>query len=172
MRENYGFPARELTRIQRVLLANLKALCSAWESMGLDNKVASANRKAQELSASLPKATTAHYDRRLGQVVIRLSSKLDVAFSPKDAEGLENAKPSQLEPIEISPSGFGIHFPKLDADIYIPALLEGFFGSKSWMAKRLGAAGGRRKSAAKVSASKKNGKLGGRPRRAATASAA
>jgi len=58
-------------------------------------------------------------------VVIRLESKLEIAFSPRDAEGLENAHPDQLEPIEISPSGFGIHFPKLDSDIYLPALLGG-----------------------------------------------
>jgi hypothetical protein len=47
---------------------------------------------------------------------------------------LEKATPAQLEPIEISPSGFGIHFPKLDADLYLPALLEGFLGSRKWMA--------------------------------------
>ena len=32
-RENYGFPARDLARIQRALLANLKDLCTAWESI-------------------------------------------------------------------------------------------------------------------------------------------
>jgi hypothetical protein len=140
--------------------------------MEIGKEFEAANERARELKRKEPRAVSAHYDRRSGRVVIRLSSKLDVAFSPKDAEGLEDAKPAQLERIEISPSGFGIHFPKLDADIYIPALLEGFLGSKSWMAKRLGSAGGRRKSAAKATASKENGKLGGRPRKAATASAA
>jgi Protein of unknown function (DUF2442) len=131
-----------------------------------------ANRRAKELQASHPRALSAHYDRRMGRIVIRLSSRLDVVFSPKDAEGLEDASPAQLEAIEISPSGFGIHFPKLDADIYLPALLEGFLGSKQWMASRLGAEGGRQKSAAKASAAKKNGRLGGRPRKAATAAVA
>jgi hypothetical protein len=56
-----------------------------------------------------------------------------VSFAPEDAQGLENARPSQLKEIEISPSGFGLHFPALDADLYVPALLEGFLGSKSWM---------------------------------------
>lgn len=94
---------------------------------------------------------SAHYDRDSGRVVIRLSSKLDVSFSPHDAEGLERAKPSQLEEIEISPSGFGIHFPKLDADLYVPGLLEGFLGSRKWMASRLGRIGGssRRRTAQK-----------------------
>jgi len=39
-----------------------------------------------------------------------------------------------LEEIEITPSGYGIHFPKLDADLYLPALLQGFTGSRKWMA--------------------------------------
>ena len=94
---------------------------------------------------------------------------MDVAFPPNVVQGLENARASQLEPIEISPSGFGIHFPKLDADLYLPALLEGVFGSKRWMAARLGALGGRSKSTAKTSASRKNGRLGGRPKKGAAA---
>jgi hypothetical protein len=72
-----------------------------------------------------PKAVAARYDRRIGRVVIRLSSGLEVAFTPHDAQGLENAKPAQLDEIEISPSGCGIHFPRIDADIYLPSLLEG-----------------------------------------------
>ena len=125
-----------------------------------------ANKRAKNLQATTPKALGAHYERRTGRIVIRLSSGLDVGFSPDDAQGLENAKAAQLDEIEISPSGFGIHFPKLDADLYLPALLEGFLGSRKWMAARLGAMGGRSKSEAKRCAAKRNGKLGGRPRKA------
>jgi hypothetical protein len=56
--------------------------------------------------------------------VIHLSSKLIVSFSPSDVEGLEDARPSQLSEIEISPSGFGIHFAALDVDLYVPGLLD------------------------------------------------
>jgi hypothetical protein len=124
----------------------------------------SANLRARKLQASMPKALSAHYDRRTGRIVIHLSSKLDVAFAPHDAEGLENATPAQLDSIEVSPSGFGIYFPKLDADLYLPALLEGFLSSKKWMASRLGSLGGKSRSAAKTAAAKKNGSLGGRPK--------
>lgn len=140
--------------------------------MELDEQIEHANRQAQTLEASHPQAVSARYDSRTGKIVIHLSSRLDVAFSPQDAEGLEEATPAQLEPIEISPSGFGIHFPKLDADLYLPALLEGFLGSKRWMAGRLGASGGRSTSAAKASAARKNGRTGGRPRKAATVTVA
>jgi uncharacterized protein DUF2442 len=133
--------------------------------MELDNQVTLANERARQLQSSHPRAVSAKYDRRIGRVVIHLESRLDIAFSPHDAEGLEDARPDQLEPIEISPSGFGIHFPKLDADLYLPALLEGFLGSRKWMATRMGAAGGRSKSEAKSAAAKKNGSLGGRPRK-------
>ena len=126
------------------------------------------NRRAKDLQAAIPRAISVHYDRKSGHIVIHLSSKLIVSFSPHDAQGLETAKPSQLEEIEISPSGFGIHFPKLDADLYIPGLLEGFLGSKKWMAARLGQAGGQSRSRAKRAASRANGRLGGRPKKRVT----
>jgi hypothetical protein len=80
---------------------------------------------------------------------------------------LQDATASQLEKIEITPSGFGIHFPKLDADLHVLGLLEGFLGSKKWMAARLGQIGGKSRSRAKRAASRSNGKLGGRPRKLA-----
>jgi len=124
-----------------------------------------ANKRAKDLQSSIPRAVSARYDRENGRVVIRLSSNLDVSFSPNNAQGLEKATPSQLDEIEISPSGLGIFFPKLDADLYLPALLQGFLGSRKWMASRLGQAGGKSRSAAKQKASRANGKLGGRPRK-------
>jgi len=134
--------------------------------MAMHDNFELANRRAKDLEASIPRAVAAHYDGDNGRIVLRVSSKLDVSFSPHDAQGLENAKPSQLDEIEITPSGFGIHFPKLDADLYLPGLLEGFLGSKRWMASRLGQVGGKSRSAAKKAASRANGRLGGRPKKA------
>jgi Protein of unknown function (DUF2442) len=125
-----------------------------------------ANQRAKELDARIPQAVSANYDRKTGRIVVHLSSKLIVSFSPADVEGLEGAQPDQLKEIEISPSGFGIHFPALDADLHVPGLLEGFLGSKAWMASRLGQMGGRSRSKGKQAASRVNGKLGGRPRKA------
>jgi hypothetical protein len=53
----------------------------------------------------------------------------------------------------------------LDADIYLPALLEGFLGSRRWMAAQMRKAGGKASTKAKAAASRRNGKLGGRPRK-------
>lgn len=124
-----------------------------------------ASERARNRQADFPKAVSVYYDRKSGYIVIHLSSRVILSILPRDAEGLEHAKPSQLDDIEISPSGFGIHFPKLDADLYIPGLLEGFLGSKKWMAARLGRSGGQSRSRAKRAASRANGKLGGRPKK-------
>lgn len=117
------------------------------------------------MRTAFPRATSARYDRRLGRIFIELSTGLAIAISPRDAQGLEEASPSQLSPIEISPSGLGIHFPKLDADLYLPGLLEGRLGSSKWMASRLGAKGGAARSSAKAAAARVNGRRGGRPRK-------
>jgi uncharacterized protein DUF2442 len=127
------------------------------------DEFAGAVERAEIARSSFPKAISARYDRRLGRVFVRLSSGIDVAFSPRDTQGLEHATASQLRRIEVSPSGFGLHFPALDADVYLPSLLRGFRGSRKWMAARLGTAGGKSRSAAKSSAARRNGKLGGRP---------
>jgi hypothetical protein len=134
--------------------------------MALGDEFELAKQRAKNRRARFPAAVSAHYDRRLDRVVICLDSGVELAFPPRRTQGLEHARPSQLDKIEITPSGFGIHFPKLDADLYLPALIEGLFGSKRWMASRLGAAGGKSRSASKISASRENGRLGGRPKKA------
>jgi hypothetical protein len=132
-----------------------------------DDEARAAEARMAALRQRVPTAVAAHYDRGRGRVVIQLSTGLEIMFPPRDAQGLEKAKPSELDPIEISPSGLGLHFPKLDADLYLPALLEGVLGSKSWMAARLGGQGGKARSEAKIAAARSNGRKGGRPRRSA-----
>jgi hypothetical protein len=121
-------------------------------------------RRGEARRDSFPAAVAVRYDRRISRVVISLASGLDIAFAPRDVQGLENAQAADFADAQISPSGLGVHFPKLDADIYLPALLEGFLGSKRWMASQLGKIGGQASSPAKKAAARKNGKLGGRPK--------
>jgi len=75
------------------------------------------------------------------------------------------ASAKQLAQIEISPSGQGLYFPLLDADLFLPALLEGHLGSKRWIAEQMGRAGAKRSSEVKARAACENGRLGGRPRK-------
>jgi len=114
-------------------------------------------------------AVAARYDRRRSRVVVALNTGVELAFPTRLAEGLAGASHENLADIEISPAGLGLHWPRLDADLYVPALLQGVFGSKSWMARELGAKGGRSRTVAKIAASRENGRKGGRPKKTAVA---
>jgi hypothetical protein len=126
-----------------------------------------ANQRGAALREASAVVQKARHDRRSGRVVLTLASGLQVAFLPRDVQGLAQALPEQLAAIEISPSGLGLHFPALDADVYVPALLEGFFGTQRWMAAQHGRLGGQAASTVKQEAARRNGRLGGRPRKAA-----
>lgn len=115
------------------------------------------------------RAVKARYDRHRGRVHVGLNTGVEIAFPARLAQGLAGASDESLSEIEISPAGLGLHWPKLDADLYVPALLQGMLGSKQWMARQLGAEGGRARTAAKVAAAQQNGRLGGRPKKVATA---
>ncbi|MDE0029991.1 MAG: DUF2442 domain-containing protein [Deltaproteobacteria bacterium] len=112
----------------------------------------------------------ARFDRRRRRVIVRLNTGVELTFPAALAEGLAGASPDELAEIEISPTGLGLHWPRLDADLYVPTLLQGVFGSRNWMASHMGAAGGRSRSLAKAAAARENGRKGGRPRRGAKAS--
>jgi Protein of unknown function (DUF2442) len=134
-----------------------------------DSDRLAAEAQMQTESQGRQKAVRARYDRRVSRIVVGLENGLELAFPPRLAQGLEHATPVELAVIEISPLGDGLHWPLLDADLYVPALLRGVFGSKSWMARHLGAAGGRTRSDAKTAAARANGRRGGRPRKLAGA---
>jgi len=112
-------------------------------------------------------AVSVRYDRRTSRVVVNLDTGVQLSVPTRNIEGLADASTEDLTEIEISPAGLGLHWPKLDADVYVPALLQGVFGSKKWMAALLGASGGRSTSAKKTAAARQNGHKGGRPRRVA-----
>jgi hypothetical protein len=131
-----------------------------------------ANRRAVTRQATFPAVVAVRYDKRSAHIVIALASGLQIAFAPRDAQGLEQAGAEDLLDARISPSGLGVHFPRLDADLYVPALLEGFLGSQRWMAAQRGRIGGQSQSEAKARAARANGKLGGRPRKTKVSAAA
>jgi hypothetical protein len=111
-------------------------------------------------------AVAAHYNRRAARIVVVLNTGVVITVPTRLMEDLADASPEELAEIEISPAGLGLHWPQLDADVYVPALMQGVLGSKRWMAAELGAAGGKVRSRAKIAAARKNGRMGGRPRKA------
>ena len=84
-----------------------------------------------------PPATTA----TAGRIVVELTNGCTFAFPPALAQGLEAATPAQLAQIEILGPGYGLHWEALNADLSIPGLLSGIFGTKAYMARRAGQTG-------------------------------
>jgi hypothetical protein len=115
-----------------------------------------------------PHAVAARYDAGRGRLVITLSTGVELGLAPRDVEGLAGASTEDLRVVEVDAMGLGVHFPRLDADLYVLALLEGVLGSRHWMAARSDAAGKEARGAGKAAATRENGGQGGRPRKAAT----
>jgi hypothetical protein len=110
-----------------------------------------------------PRAASARYDKQLGRIVVDLTNGCTFAFPPHLAQGLEAATDDQLAEIEILGAGYGLHWEALNADLSIPGLLAGIFGTRTYMARRAGQA----TSPAKAAAARTNGSKGGRPRKLA-----
>lgn len=130
-----------------------------------DEEIEAATRRGEASRAEHPQAIGARYDSARGLVEIALANGAFFSFPPRLAHALQGATSVQLKDVEIVGAGTGLHFPVLDADLYIPALLEGVFGSKAWMAARMGQQGGLARTDRKAAAARANGKLGGRPRK-------
>lgn len=122
-------------------------------------------REAAEYDAGM-RAVAAHYDHATKRVVLELSNGTAFAFPAKIVRGLEKASSAQRAALELSPSGSGIIWDALDADISVPGILSATF-RRAGLAMMLGRAGGEAKSKAKSKASRANGKKGGRPRSSA-----
>jgi len=133
--------------------------------MARRDEYAQAKERGERRRAQEPYAVAVRYDARQQRILVDLNTGLTIVFPPSMIEGLQAARSRDLREIEITPSGFGLHFPRLDADIYLPGLLAGTLGSRRWMAAQLGKRGGGARTAAKAAAARANGKLGGRPRK-------
>ncbi len=83
-----------------------------------------------ERKRKLGYAVAARYDVASERVVVRLQSDVEVTVPVQSIQGLAGARVEDLSVIEISPSGLGLYWPTLDADLYVPALLRGRLGSR------------------------------------------
>lgn len=121
--------------------------------------------KRSKLPESEPLAQTVEYIPDLKLLIVGLNNGRRVVLPIEDVQGLGTATQEQLKNYALLGRGTGISFPDLDVDLYVPALIEGVYGNRRWMAE-LGKKGGRAKSEAKRRAAHANGAKGGRPKRA------
>src|SRR2546430_13523381 len=97
---------------------------------------------------------------RRGKIVVLLNTGVEISFPPSLAQGLGTASRTELCDVLIEARGLSLHWPKLDADFYVPALARGILGNRDWM-RRIGRTGGLSRSAAKVRPVRANGRKAG-----------
>ena len=131
-----------------------------------DAQLSAAEAQGRKALASEPRAAAARYDRETGRIVLDLTSGCTYAFPARLVQDLHGASDDALAGVQVDGLGFNLHWPALDADLYVPALVSGIFGTRDWMTKALARAAGQATSPAKAAAARSNGAKGGRPRKA------
>jgi hypothetical protein len=129
-----------------------------------DAQIDACREKYGDQDDNEPLAKSAQYVQRLKLLIVGLTNGRRLALPIENLQGLKNVTAKQLQKVEIENLGTAISFPDLDADFYIPSLIEGVYGNRRWMAK-MGKWGGSAKTGAKQAASRANGAKGGRPRK-------
>ena len=90
-----------------------------------------------------PRAAAARYDAATGRIVVDLANGCAYAFPARHIQDLHDASGEDLAKIEVDGAGFNLRWPSLDVDLYVPALVDGIFGNRAWMARELARVAGR-----------------------------
>ena len=126
-----------------------------------------AEARGRTLVAREPRASAARYDQASGRIVLELTNGCAYAFPAELAQELQGASAEDLSGVQVDGAGFNLHWPSLDADLFVPALVSGIFGTRAWMTRELARRAGQTTSPAKAAAARANGAKGGRPRKSA-----
>jgi hypothetical protein len=132
-----------------------------------DAQFQAAETRGREMLRTEPRATAARYDKSTSRVTVDLINGCSYVFPTQHVQDLHGADHNDLATIEVDGAGFNLHWPTLDVDLYVPALIAGIFGTRDWMARELARMAGQATSPAKAAAARSNGAKGGRPRKVA-----
>ena len=136
-----GMSRGELRRAMRIVAEQQAFLLARWEEFMAelsDAQIDAALERGKAARAHEPRAAAACYDLQTGRIVVELTNGCSFAFPPRLAQGLESATENQLAHVEILGAGYGLHWEALDADLSVPDLLAGLFGTKAFMAQHAG----------------------------------
>jgi Protein of unknown function (DUF2442) len=144
-------------------MSGVKFMVNDNISAELQATIDRARTVGEQLDETEPRAVKAWYAGDTERIFIELTTGVVMGFPYALLQGLNGATPKQLAEVEITPSGYGLHWESLDVDLGVPELVAGLFGTKAWMTE-LGRQGGKSRSTAKSQASRANGQRGGRPK--------
>lgn len=116
-----AMPESEFVRLRPAMKDDLRK--RSGQPVISKSEFEAANRRGEALRAANPVAAAVCFDAPSGRIVISLSSGVEIRFAPQSVRELDGASPDDFDGGAISPSGLGVHFPKLDVDLYIPTLL-------------------------------------------------
>jgi len=133
-----------------------------------DVEIEAAEAHGRRMFETEPRAASVRYDHTSGRVVVDLVNGCVYAFPAELVQDLQGASHHDLAEVRIDGLGFNLHWPRLDVDLHVPALVAGIFGTRDWMMKEMARRAGQAKSSAKAAASRANGLKGGRPRKMAS----
>jgi hypothetical protein len=141
-----------------------------WVKKELRAGFEKASRAGRRAAKTEPRAKTAAYLASDEALRIVLTNGASLTVPVRLIPALQHAAARDLQQVEVLGRGGGLHWENLDLDLdlSVPALVASLFAGSGWMTE-LGRAGGRRASAAKTAAARKNGRKGGRPRSRASA---
>lgn len=98
-----------------------------------DAELEAANRRGAKTLAESPRVRSACYDGERQAVVIAFVNGCTFTVPVACVQGLAAAAAEQLAAIVVSAGGLALYWPLLDVDLYVPALLNGVFGTREWM---------------------------------------
>ncbi len=102
-------------------------------STDLAEQIEQARQRGVEESIAEPRAVKAWYNIDTEKVCIELKTGVEIRVPVRFLQGLEEGTPEQLEKVELVGGGFGLHWESLDADLTVPGIVAGIYGTQNWM---------------------------------------
>jgi hypothetical protein len=85
----------------------------------------------EEMYRTLPHPIAVRYNSVARLVEVDLNWGYSITFPPERAQDLASATDEQLLHVEVA-GVWGIYFPEIDADLWVPHLVSGRFGNDRW----------------------------------------
>ena len=134
-----------------------------------DRQLRTAEARGRSTLATEPRAAAARYEPLTRRVEIDLVNGCLYAFPTQLVQDLQGTRVDDLARIEVDGARFNLHWPTLDVDQYIPALVAGIFGTREWMARQRERIAAPPAAAPTAASASVGAPRGGRPRRVARA---
>ena len=134
-----------------------------WIEKELRSNFARASRAGRLAAIAEPRAARVAYRAQKHTLRIELTNGATITLPVRLIPSLRGLKPKDLRAVEVLGRGGGLHWESFDLDLSVPGLVSSVFPGTVWLAD-LGRHGGRRTSAVKTLAARRNGRKGGRPR--------